>query len=91
MAVMFSVLWSNHPSRNGNSGPCTDKNGARAFGNQCAIRMGLLLRDSGVSTYSFTGRCCWHGHGRAHILRAEEWPTGSPPNRHSESLKRRRA
>ncbi len=72
MAVMFSVLWSNHPSRKGNSGPCTDKKGARAFGNQCAIRMGLLLRDSGVSTYSFTGRCCWHGHGRAHILRAEE-------------------
>jgi hypothetical protein len=68
----FSMLWSNHPAVKGDAAPCKDKKGARAYDNECAIRMSVLLEDSGVSTASFKGACCWHGHGRLHILRAEE-------------------
>ena len=68
----FSVLWSKHPAINGIDAPCLNKQGTRAYKNQCAIRLSVLLEDAGISTKSFKGACCWHGHGRLHILRAEE-------------------
>ncbi len=70
--VTFSTLWAKHPANNANDAPCRDKKGARAYGNQCAIRLSVLFADTGLSTASFKGACCWHGHGRLHILRAEE-------------------
>jgi Type VI secretion system (T6SS), amidase effector protein 4 len=68
----FATLWSNHPSIQGDDAPCKNQQGARAFANQCAIRMGVLLQASGVSTATFKGAHCWYGHGRQHILRAEQ-------------------
>jgi hypothetical protein len=52
--------------------------GIKNFKNQCAIKMGVTLEDSGVDTQSFDikypGRRCWHHEDgkRKHILAAEE-------------------
>ena len=70
----FEKLWENHPTVEttfGDDAPC-QKDGKRAFTNQCAIRMGESLRKAGVNLDSFKGARCWHGHNPAHILRAEE-------------------
>ena len=52
--------------------PCKTKGGAPAYPNQCAIRMGVCLQDAGVNLNFMRGVRCWHGHGRKHVLRAEE-------------------
>lgn len=77
----FSRLWENHPTVESfiDDFPCKNK-GKKAFENQCAIRMGVALEKSGISTKSFLGVRCWYGHKPGHILRAEElagWLRGS--------------
>jgi len=69
--LLFKTLWNNHPSNLGDDSPCLDKDGNIAFENQCAIRLGIALKDSGMNLSSFTGARCWHGH-KHHILRVEE-------------------
>lgn len=73
MPFAFSKLWASHPALKGIINPCTT-DGNINFSNQCAIRMGVCLKDAGVDISSFSGARCYpgHGHGRAHILRAEE-------------------
>ncbi|MGD8910412.1 MAG: type VI secretion system amidase effector protein Tae4 [Chromatiales bacterium] len=65
----FKKMWDNHPT---GEYPCRDSSGKKAFTNQCAIRMGVAFDKAGVSTNSFKGARCWHGHAPKHILRAEE-------------------
>lgn len=70
----FQTLWDTHP---GNqippvAQPCRDDTGTPNFENQCAIRMSLCLLDGGVDMSTFRGVTCWHGHGRRHVLRAQE-------------------
>lgn len=68
-SVSFTDLWKNHPYPDT---PCDTS----LFANQCAIRMGVALQKSGVSTKSFSGATCAHfpalKHKVAHILRAQE-------------------
>ena len=73
MTIMFSKLWTNHPALKGTIYPCAT-NGRANFSNQCAIRMGVCLENSGISLRSFKGAKCYpgHGHSQKHILRAEE-------------------
>jgi hypothetical protein len=61
--VSFNKIWTNHPGRL--SSPCK-------FVNQCAIRMGIALQESGIDMSTFSGAKCWHGHRPKHILRAQE-------------------
>ncbi|MEE2732961.1 MAG: type VI secretion system amidase effector protein Tae4 [Pseudomonadota bacterium] len=70
MAVAFGTLWANHPANKGMDEPCAT-NGNGNFENQCAIRMGVALANSGVSLAGFRGARCWFGH-KNHVLRAQE-------------------
>lgn len=70
MAVSFAILWSKHPSNRGEDAPCKKKDDTPAFENQCAIRMGVCLKDGGINLSSFRGARCWFGH--SHIIRAQE-------------------
>lgn len=69
MPVNFNDLWNAYPADNS---PCQNSAGAPNFDNQCAIRMGLCLIGAGVNLSSCRAVRCWHGHGRLHILRAQE-------------------
>ncbi len=61
--IDFNLLWDNHPGLG--SKPCN-------FDNQCAIRMGVALENSGVNLEDFKGIRCWYRHSPRHILRAQE-------------------
>ena len=65
--LTFQKLWNNPPYPNT---PCD----SGYFPNQCAIRMGVALGNSGVSLGSFRGAKCYPGlkHNPRHILRAQE-------------------
>jgi len=73
MSVKFHTLWASHPMNKGNINPCTT-DGKVNFENQCAIRMSVCLKNSGISLKSFSGAKCYpgHKHHQEHILRAEE-------------------
>ena len=49
--VDFKTLWDNHP---GTAKPCDSE----LFGNQCAIRMGIALRKSGIGLSDYRGKLC---------------------------------
>jgi hypothetical protein len=68
--VAFADLWKHYPS----SDPCVNTStGAKAYDNQCAIRVGMALERCGVSFASFRGpRCEFGPHGNGMVLRAEE-------------------
>ncbi len=68
--VSFSNLWESHPSVRGEHSPCSRADGTPNFENQCAIRMGVALKDGGFPLGGFRGARCWYGH--RHILRAQE-------------------
>lgn len=77
--IRFETLWSNYPG----GAPCDGKNdrGDLAFSDQCAIRVGVALKNSGATfnSYPKNGKC-WFGHDN-HILRAEElaaWLKSAP-------------
>ncbi len=72
MAVTFSILWQNHPTTKGDNAPCKSSGGKPNYKYQCAIRMGVCLTAAGVSMRTLRGARCWHGHGRKHVLRAQE-------------------
>lgn len=77
---LFEKLWNNHPANKGILKPCAT-NGKGNFDNQCAIRVGTSLLDSGIGLGSFKGTYCWHGHGKRHVLRTQElanWLAGQP-------------
>jgi hypothetical protein len=69
MPVAFRTLSNAYPT---DRTPCHNANSRSNFPHQCAIRMGLCLADAGVDLSSCHAVRCWYGHGRRHILRAEE-------------------
>jgi hypothetical protein len=71
--VQFDKLWKSHPANwiPEVQYPC-QSNGNRNFKEQCSIRMSVALQKAGADMSSFHGVCCWFGHGRQHVLRAEE-------------------
>ena len=75
--MQFQDLWKHHPTVKSlwDDAPCTT-NGKRNFEDQCAIRMSTAFDGAGVDTSSFDRmfpkRRCWFGHGKGHILAAEE-------------------
>ncbi len=71
MTLSFATLWANHPTTKGEDNPCRDKKGQPNFENQCAIRLGIALADSGLNMKSYAGARCWFGH-KGHCLRVEE-------------------
>lgn len=70
--TLFNQVWLNHPGRV--NFPCDET----TFPNQCAIRMGVALEQSGIDTSSFDtmfpNRRCYSGfkHTPKHILAAQE-------------------
>lgn len=71
--VNFDTLWINHPALASppEEHPCRT-NGVSNHKNQCAIRLGVCLTASGISLATYSGVCCWSGHGRRHPLRVEQ-------------------
>jgi hypothetical protein len=76
--LRFSTLWINHPTVNGNQLPCRT-NGISNFENQCAIRMGICLKKSGVLPSQLRGAITCNQAGRTghtgedmHYIRANE-------------------
>lgn len=76
--VNFADLWDAHPTNLGNQAPCRTK-GVSNFVNQCAIRMGVCLREAGIPAGQINGAktCNWarntgHESGDMHFIRAKE-------------------
>ena len=71
--VAFKDLWYRHPANNSLSTPCVAPHGLTnmegkqvlagfpVFGNQCAIRMGVCLKNAGVT--SLRQQTCGVHHG----------------------------
>jgi uncharacterized protein YihD (DUF1040 family) len=80
--VAFNTLWQNHPTRTGNLVPCSTKDEI-FFKNQCTIRMGVCLQNSGVNTAEIPNvkRCWYHKKIAGHILLAEELAMALKENR----------
>lgn len=75
--ITFNQLWNNHPTIKGNDNPCST-NGKPNFPNQCSIRLGVCLQNSGIDTTRIPGiRHCWqHDKTAGHVLSAEEFANG---------------
>jgi hypothetical protein len=58
LGQLFLTLWSNHP---GEEKPCD----VQGLAGQCAIKMGVMLKSSGVSLAGLVGKKCW-GKGAEH-------------------------
>jgi len=85
-SLQFRNLWRNHPLNNSDAYPARmlddltsngviiKRKGTPAFPNQCAIRMGVSLRDSGVTLGQLGNpRVSWyHPKERMFVLNAEE-------------------
>jgi hypothetical protein len=69
MAFTFDTLWNAYPV---DYAPCRNAEGTPNFENQCAIRVGMSLRDGGADLSQFHGVYCWYGHSQQHVLRGEE-------------------
>lgn len=84
--ITFKKLWGNPPDVEGaDHSPCRKTDGDSKFDNQCAIRVGVALIKSGVSTSRLRGinhegkmanlAHCWgEGHAKSlgHTFRAED-------------------
>lgn len=68
--IAFDTLWNNHPITLGMVQPCLNSTGQPLYENQCAIRMSVCLRRSGISLSGLQYTC---EHGDA--LRVEEMIT----------------
>lgn len=88
-AITFSALWNSHPHNNLNPAPARmPKNitlngklipkGAPSFVNQCAIRMGVALREAGVTLGQLGNpRVSWyHAKDEMFVLVAQELANG---------------
>lgn len=84
--VEFKQLWYGHPLNRSVQAPCVAPfegtfhgsyagRGLPTFSNQCAIRMGVALKNAGVPHEVFIGRCLTcaaHGPDAMHFIRAQE-------------------
>ena len=76
--VTFNELWGAHPTINGEQFPCRTL-GFPNFENQCAIRMGVCLKDAGIPASSIRGaitcgqaKLTNHAQDHMHFIRAKE-------------------
>jgi hypothetical protein len=82
--VAFRDLWYRHPANNSTTYPCiapygltnmeglSVRQGNPVFGNQCAIRMGVCLKNAGVSPGSLRlTTCAVHSPDEMHIINAQ--------------------
>jgi hypothetical protein len=76
--VSFNQLWANHPTNLGDQFPCRTL-GIANFENQCAIRLGICLKRSGVTPAQLRGAITCnqaaltpHSGDDMHYLRARE-------------------
>ena len=87
--ITFKKLWTSHPFNNSESAPArmlkpTEfggkliPKGAPSFANQCAIRMGVALRESGVTMEQIGNpRVSWfHPKDKMYVLVAQELANG---------------
>jgi hypothetical protein len=87
--VAFRDLWYRHPANNSTTYPCvapyglTNMEGTSVlrgnpvFGNQCAIRMGVCLKNAGVAPGSLRlTTCSVHAADEMHIIRADDLARG---------------
>ncbi len=87
--VAFKDLWYRHPANNSISTPCvapyglTNMEGKHiaqgfpVFGNQCAIRMGVSLKNAGVAPGALRlATCGVHSADEMHIIRAADLARG---------------
>ena len=87
--VAFRDLWYRHPANNSTTYPCiapfgltnmeglSVRQGNPVFGNQCAIRMGVCLKNAGVSPGSLRlTTCSVHPAEEMHIIRADDLARG---------------
>jgi type VI secretion system (T6SS) effector Tae4 (amidase) len=84
--VAFKDLWYRHPANNSIQYPCIAPHsltsmegkhvaqGFPVFGNQCSIRMGVCLKNAGVSIRLQT--CGVHSADEQHIIRAADLARG---------------
>ena len=84
--VQFKHLWRNHPINESDQTPCIApkdlislegkkiRKGLPVYHNQCAIRMGVSLREAGVRPGQITGcaTCGAHPPSHMHFIRANE-------------------
>ncbi|SEA62009.1 T6SS effector amidase Tae4 family protein [Rubrimonas cliftonensis] len=75
MTVGFAEMWAAHPSNDtpAETSPCRRRDGSSAFANQCCVRMGECLTRCGIDISGFRGAFCWHGHGKRHPLKVEQF------------------
>jgi hypothetical protein len=67
--VGISTLWVRYPKTNY---PCSTNN-RKNFVNQCAIRLGVCLQNSGIDTDKLKVEKCWHHPAKeGHTLRARQ-------------------
>lgn len=77
--ISFDSVWNSHPDiADHEHNPCRDKDGEPAYGNECAIRMGVALKRAGVKVpkkpkgHPRLIHCWVDGHkNEQHVLRAE--------------------
>jgi len=87
--VAFRDLWYRHPANNSTQYPCVAPHGLTnmegkhvpqgfpVFGNQCAIRMGVCLKNAGVSPRALRlATCSVHSPDEMHIIRAADLANG---------------
>jgi hypothetical protein len=83
--VAFADLWYRHPANNATQYPCIAPRalsnlegkaiaqGFPVFSNQCAIRMGVCLRNAGIAPGTISAATCSvHGSEEMHFIRAQE-------------------
>lgn len=71
--VKFQKVWDAHPMTLGEHDPCRNEKGDPAFGNQCAIRMGIALLGAGIKVpASKSVKHCWYKGHQQHCLLAEQ-------------------
>lgn len=84
--VAFNDLWRGHPINHSVQNPCLAPRdltnlegnaisaGRKTFGNQCAIRMGVALRQAGVPAAKLSGctHCQVHSRDEMHFINAQQ-------------------
>lgn len=70
--VSFKAVHDAHPMTLGEHDPCRNEKGDPAFGNQCAIRMGIALKGAGVKVPASSAKHCWYKGHEQHTLLAEQ-------------------
>ncbi len=84
--VAFADLWYKHPANNAVQYPCVAprdlvnlenkpiRQGFPVFGNQCAIRMSVVLREAGIAASQLGGcaHCGVHGRDEMHFITAQQ-------------------